>query len=60
MILPREVPTIINAVGNVIKDFKSVMLDPIIPLKKTVIGAAVKEKICDIESIIKLRLNTKS
>ena len=29
------------------------------PLKKTVIGAAVKEKICEMERTIKLRLNTK-
>ena len=44
-ILPNEVPTIIKAVGKVAKDFISIILEPIIPLKKTVMGAAEKEKI---------------
>ena len=44
-ILPREVPTTLKAIGNVAKDFVSIIDDPMIPLKKTVIGAAVKEKI---------------
>tara|TARA_B110000014_G_C19605957_1_gene320954 strand:- start:303 stop:434 length:132 start_codon:yes stop_codon:yes gene_type:complete len=36
---------IIKAVGNVNKYFILVMLETIIPLKKTVIGVAVKENI---------------
>jgi hypothetical protein len=39
------VPTTLKAIGNVAKDFVSIIDDPMIPLKKTVIGAAVKEKI---------------
>ena len=42
---PNDVPTIIKAVGKVTKDLELVMVVPIMPLKKTVIGAAVKENI---------------
>ena len=59
-ILPREVPTTIKAIGNVAKDLLSIIDDPMIPLKKTVIGAAVKEKIWENRRIDKLRLNTNS
>jgi hypothetical protein len=38
-------PTIDNAIGNVAKDFMGLNCEPIIPLKKTVTGAAVKAKI---------------
>ena len=57
-ILPREVPIIIKAIGKVAKDLTSIIDDPIIPLRKTVIGAAVKEKICENNRMDKLRLNT--
>jgi len=57
-ILPREVPTIIKAIGKVAKDLTSIIDDPMIPLRKTVIGAAVKEKICENNRMDKLRLNT--
>ena len=40
-IVKIAVPTTANAVGNVDKDFIEVICDPIIPLKKTVIVAAV-------------------
>jgi hypothetical protein len=38
------VPTTVKAVGNVDNDFIEVICDPIIPLKKTVIVAAVNPK----------------
>jgi len=38
-------PTIDNAIGKVAKDLIGLNSDPIIPLKKTVTGAAVKAKI---------------
>ena len=38
-------PTIDNAIGKVAKDFMGLNCEPIIPLKKTVTGAAVKAKI---------------
>ena len=38
------VPTTVNAVGNVASDFIEAICDPIIPLKKTVIVAAVNPK----------------
>ena len=38
-------PTIDKAIGNVAKDFTGLNWEPIIPLKKTVTGAAVKAKI---------------
>ena len=38
------VPTTYKAVGNVAKNFIEVISDPIIPLKKTVIVAAVNPK----------------
>ena len=39
------IPTIDNAIGKVAKDFIGVNSEPIIPLKKTVTGAAVNAKI---------------
>tara|TARA_Y100000741_G_scaffold249783_1_gene192007 strand:+ start:2270 stop:2509 length:240 start_codon:yes stop_codon:yes gene_type:complete len=54
---PKEVPTIIKAVGNVTRDLLLIIVEPIIPLKKTVIGAAVKENICDKNNRIKFLLN---
>jgi hypothetical protein len=41
-IVKIAVPTTYKAVGNVDKNFIEVISDPIIPLKKTVIVAAVK------------------
>jgi hypothetical protein len=38
------VPTTVNAVGNVASDFIEAICDPIIPLKNTVIVAAVNPK----------------
>ena len=38
-------PTIDKDIGNVAKDFTGLNSEPIIPLKKTVTGAAVKAKI---------------
>ena len=38
-------PTIDKAIGSVAKDFIGLNCEPIIPLKKTVTGAAVKAKI---------------
>jgi len=43
-IVKIAVPTTYKAVGNVDKDFIEVICDPIIPLKKTVIVAAVNPK----------------
>jgi len=43
-IVQIAVPTTDKAVGNVAKDFIEVICDPIIPLKKTVIVAAVNPK----------------
>ena len=40
---PNEVPTIIKATGKVANVLTLVIDEPTIPLKKTVIGAAVKE-----------------
>ena len=39
------IPKIDNAIGKVAKDFIGLNFEPIIPLKKTVTGAAVKAKI---------------
>jgi hypothetical protein len=39
------IPTIDKAIGRVAKDFTGLNWEPIIPLKKTVTGAAVKAKI---------------
>ena len=39
------IPTIDKAVGNVANDFIGLNFEPIIPLKKTVTGAAVNAKI---------------
>ena len=44
-IIKRAVPTIDNDIGKVDKDLIGLILEPIIPLKKTVTGAAVKAKI---------------
>ena len=44
-IMKIAVPTIDNDMGKVDNDLIGLMLDPIIPLKKTVTGAAVKLKI---------------
>ena len=55
--LPKAVPTIVKAVGKVAMYFISIIPEPIIPLRRTVIGATVNEKICAITKIIKLRLN---
>ena len=38
-IIKMDVPTIDNDIGKVDKDLIGLMLDPIIPLKKTVTGA---------------------
>jgi hypothetical protein len=38
-------PTIDKAIGKVAKDFTGLNCEPIIPLKKTVTGAAVKANI---------------
>ena len=43
-IVKIAVPTTYKAVGNVDKDFIEVICDPIIPLKKTVMVAAVNPK----------------
>ena len=39
------IPTIDKAIGKVAKDFIGLRFEPIIPLKKTVTGAAVNAKI---------------
>ena len=44
-IIKRAVPTIDNDIGKVDKDLIGLILEPIIPLKKTVTGAAVNAKI---------------
>ena len=41
----NAIPTTDKAIGRVAKDFTGVNFDPIIPLRKTVTGAAVKAKI---------------
>ena len=45
IIAPTAIPTTEIDIGNVDKDFKGLICDPIIPLRKTVTGAAVKLKI---------------
>ena len=55
---PNEVPTIIKATGKVANVLTLVIDEPTIPLKKTVIGAAVKENTCDNTSNTKFLLNT--
>ena len=57
-ILPNATPIIINAGGNVANDLSLIMFEPIIPLKKIVIGAAVKEKICAKARTIRFLVNT--
>ena len=57
-ILPVAVPTIIKAAGRVAKDLFSIIVEPIIPLRKTVIGAAVKENICASKRTVKFLLIT--
>ena len=42
---PIAIPTTDIDIGNVERDIAGLICDPIIPLKKTVIGAAVKLKI---------------
>ena len=42
---PIAIPTIDKDIGKVAKDFTGLICEPIIPLKKTVTGAAVKAKI---------------
>ena len=44
-IAPIAIPTTEIDIGKVDKDFNGLICDPIIPLKKTVTGAAVKLKI---------------
>ena len=44
IIAPIAIPTTEIDIGKVDKDFKGLICDPIIPLKKTVTGAAVKLK----------------
>ena len=44
-IAPIAMPTTDIDIGKVDKDFKGLICDPIIPLRKTVTGAAVKLKI---------------
>ena len=41
----RAIPTTDIDIGKVDKDFNGLICDPIIPLRKTVTGAAVKLKI---------------
>ena len=41
----NAIPTTDTAIGKVAKDFVGLKLEPIIPLKKTVTGAAVNAKI---------------
>ena len=41
----NAIPTTDKAIGRVAKDFIGLNFEPIIPLKKTVTGAAVKAKI---------------
>ena len=41
----NAIPTTDKAIGGVAKDFIGLNFEPIIPLKKTVTGAAVKAKI---------------
>ena len=41
----NAIPTTEKAIGRVAKDFVGLNFEPIIPLKKTVTGAAVKAKI---------------
>jgi len=41
----NAIPTTDKAIGRVAKDFIGLKFEPIIPLKKTVTGAAVKAKI---------------
>ena len=55
--LPVAVPTTVNAVGNVAIYLISIILEAIIPLKRTVTGATVKEKIWENIRIIRLRFN---
>ena len=55
--LPRAVPTIVSAVGNVAMYLILIISEAIIPLSRTVTGATVNEKICANIKIIKLRLN---
>ena len=45
-IIKRAVPTIDNDIGKVDKDLIGLMLDPIIPLKKTVTGATEMHMHC--------------
>ena len=52
MTAPIAIPTTEIDIGKVDKDFKGLIWEPIIPLKKTVTGAAVKLKIW-------LKVNTK-
>ena len=42
---PIAMPTIDTDIGKVASDFIGLICEPIIPLKKTVMGAAVKLKI---------------
>ena len=44
-IAPSAIPTTDIDIGKVDKDFNGLICDPIIPLRKTVTGAAVKLKI---------------
>ena len=44
-IAPIAIPTTDIDIGKVDKDFNGLICDPIIPLRKTVTGAAVKLKI---------------
>ena len=45
MTAPTAIPTTEIDIGKVDKDFNGLICDPIIPLRKTVTGAAVKLKI---------------
>ena len=55
---PNEVPTIIKATGKVANVLMLVIDEPTMPLKKTVIGAAVKENTCDNTSSTRFLLIT--
>ena len=45
MIAPIAIPTTEIDIGNVARDFNGLICEPIIPLRNTVTGAAVKLKI---------------
>ena len=58
--LPIAAPTTVKAVGKVAIYLVSTISEAIMPLKSTVTGATVNEKIWANIRIIKLRLNIKT